>query len=127
VRFEGFGADEDEWVNVKKCIRQRSIPVEASQCKSIVEGDLVLCFRVSGSCAMWLELATLLSNYFCTPFILHPYTFSFLYCDLNLRREMMRHCTLTLMFSKFSGSSTILGGADVYSLLNTIMIEARYF
>ncbi|RCV11404.1 hypothetical protein SETIT_2G183000v2 [Setaria italica] len=45
VRFEGFGADEDEWVNVKKCIRQRSIPVEASQCKSIVEGDLVLCFR----------------------------------------------------------------------------------
>jgi hypothetical protein len=47
VRFEGFGADEDEWVNVKKCIRQRSIPLESSQCRSIVEGDLVLCFRVS--------------------------------------------------------------------------------
>ncbi|RLM86731.1 hypothetical protein C2845_PM04G14910 [Panicum miliaceum] len=45
VRFEGFGADEDEWVNVKKCIRQRSIPLESSQCRSIVEGDLVLCFR----------------------------------------------------------------------------------
>ncbi|XP_066394147.1 protein SAWADEE HOMEODOMAIN HOMOLOG 2-like [Miscanthus floridulus] len=45
VRFDGFGADEDEWVNVKKFIRQRSIPVESSQCKSIVEGDLVLCFR----------------------------------------------------------------------------------
>ncbi|KAJ1289376.1 hypothetical protein BS78_02G159300 [Paspalum vaginatum] len=45
VRFEGFGADEDEWVNVKKSIRQRSIPLESSQCKSIVEGDLVLCFR----------------------------------------------------------------------------------
>lgn len=49
MRFEGFGADEDEWVNVKKFIRQRSIPLESSQCKSIVEGDLVLCFRVSGS------------------------------------------------------------------------------
>jgi len=48
VRFEGFGADEDEWVNVKKCIRERSIPLESSQCRSIVEGDLVLCFRVSG-------------------------------------------------------------------------------
>lgn len=45
VRFEGFGADEDEWVNVKKFIRQRSIPLESSQCKSVVEGDLVLCFR----------------------------------------------------------------------------------
>ncbi|PAN12034.1 hypothetical protein PAHAL_2G237400 [Panicum hallii] len=45
VRFEGFGADEDEWVNVEKCIRQRSIPLESSQCRSIVEGDLVLCFR----------------------------------------------------------------------------------
>lgn len=49
MRFEGFGADEDEWVNVKKFIRQRSIPLESSQCKSIIEGDLVLCFRVSGS------------------------------------------------------------------------------
>ncbi|KAL6655717.1 hypothetical protein ACP70R_006543 [Stipagrostis hirtigluma subsp. patula] len=45
VRYEGFGADEDEWVNVKKAIRQRSIPVESSQCRSIVAGDLVLCFR----------------------------------------------------------------------------------
>ncbi|XP_062199428.1 protein SAWADEE HOMEODOMAIN HOMOLOG 2-like isoform X2 [Phragmites australis] len=45
VRFEGFGADEDEWVNVKKAIRQRSIPLEFSQCRNIVEGDLVLCFR----------------------------------------------------------------------------------
>ena len=48
MRFEGFGGDEDEWVNVKKCIRERSIPLESSQCRSIVEGDLVLCFRVSG-------------------------------------------------------------------------------
>ncbi|TVU09248.1 hypothetical protein EJB05_42732 [Eragrostis curvula] len=45
VRFEGFGADEDEWVNVKKSVRQRSIPLESSQCRSISEGDLVLCFR----------------------------------------------------------------------------------
>jgi hypothetical protein len=46
VRFEGFGAEEDEWVNVRKCIRQRSIPLESSQCRSISEGDLVLCFWV---------------------------------------------------------------------------------
>jgi hypothetical protein len=49
VRFEGFGAEEDEWVNVKKCIRQRSIPLESSQCRSISEGDLVLCFWVIAS------------------------------------------------------------------------------
>ena len=51
---------------------------------------------------------------------------SFRWFDLNLRRETKRHCISTHMFWKFSGSSMILGGADAYSLLNTIMIEARY-
>ena len=46
MRFEGFGAGEDEWVNIKKSIRQRSLPLDSSQCRSISEGDLVLCFRV---------------------------------------------------------------------------------
>ncbi|XP_050157681.1 protein SAWADEE HOMEODOMAIN HOMOLOG 1-like [Malus sylvestris] len=30
VRFVGFGAEEDEWVNVKKAVRERSVPVEHS-------------------------------------------------------------------------------------------------
>nr|CAB3456874.1 unnamed protein product [Digitaria exilis] len=55
VRFEGFGADEDEWVNVKKCIRQRSIPLESSQCGCIVEGDLVLCFREANDEALHFD------------------------------------------------------------------------
>ncbi|XP_057862314.1 protein SAWADEE HOMEODOMAIN HOMOLOG 2 isoform X2 [Cryptomeria japonica] len=45
VRFAGFGAEEDEWVNVRKAVRQRSIPCEASDCVSIRPGDTVLCFR----------------------------------------------------------------------------------
>ncbi|KAL5205453.1 hypothetical protein ABZP36_033662 [Zizania latifolia] len=44
VRFEGFGAEEDEWINVRKAIRLQSIPLESSQCRHIREGDLVLCF-----------------------------------------------------------------------------------
>ncbi|KAL6846433.1 hypothetical protein ACP4OV_023881 [Aristida adscensionis] len=55
VRFEGFGADEDEWVNVKKSIRQRSIPLESSQCQNIVEGDLVLCFREANDEALHFD------------------------------------------------------------------------
>uniref|UniRef100_A0A453KNG5 SAWADEE domain-containing protein n=2 Tax=Aegilops tauschii subsp. strangulata TaxID=200361 RepID=A0A453KNG5_AEGTS len=46
VRFIGYGAEEDEWVNVRKAVRQQSIPLESSECRSIVKGDLVLCFKV---------------------------------------------------------------------------------
>ncbi|KAK3133148.1 hypothetical protein QOZ80_6AG0532980 [Eleusine coracana subsp. coracana] len=55
VRFEGFGADEDEWVNVKRSIRQRSIPLESSQCRSISEGDLVLCFKEGNEDALHFD------------------------------------------------------------------------
>ncbi|KAF8388916.1 hypothetical protein HHK36_025597 [Tetracentron sinense] len=45
VRFVGFGAEEDEWVNVKKAVRERSIPLEPSECQRVKTGDLVLCFQ----------------------------------------------------------------------------------
>ncbi|KAF0914781.1 hypothetical protein E2562_031386 [Oryza meyeriana var. granulata] len=47
VRFQGFGAEEDEWINVRKAIRLQSIPLESSECRLIREGDLVLCFKES--------------------------------------------------------------------------------
>ncbi|XP_038711427.1 protein SAWADEE HOMEODOMAIN HOMOLOG 1-like isoform X1 [Tripterygium wilfordii] len=45
VRFVGFGAEEDEWVNVKKAVRERSIPLEHTECHAVKVGDLVLCFQ----------------------------------------------------------------------------------
>ncbi|TYI22503.1 hypothetical protein ES332_A06G108400v1 [Gossypium tomentosum] len=45
VRFVGFGADEDEWVNVKKAVRHRSIPFQHSECNKVMVGDLVLCLQ----------------------------------------------------------------------------------
>lgn len=46
VRFAGFGAEEDEWVNIKRHVRQRSLPCEASECVAVLPGDLILCFQV---------------------------------------------------------------------------------
>lgn len=46
VRFVGFGAEEDEWVNVKKAVRERSLPLEHSECHKVMVGDVVLCFQV---------------------------------------------------------------------------------
>ena len=46
VRFSGFSYDQDEWVNVKRGVRERSIPLEPSECHRVKVGDLVLCFRV---------------------------------------------------------------------------------
>ncbi|XP_038698376.1 protein SAWADEE HOMEODOMAIN HOMOLOG 1-like isoform X1 [Tripterygium wilfordii] len=45
VRFVGFGAEEDEWINVKKAVRERSIPLEHTECNAVKVGDLVLCFQ----------------------------------------------------------------------------------
>ena len=47
MRFVGFGADEDEWVNVRRGVRPRSLPCEASECVRVIPGDLILCFKVS--------------------------------------------------------------------------------
>ncbi|XP_015902373.3 protein SAWADEE HOMEODOMAIN HOMOLOG 1-like isoform X1 [Ziziphus jujuba] len=45
VRFSGFGKEEDEWVNVRNAVRERSIPLEPSECHKVNVGDLVLCFQ----------------------------------------------------------------------------------
>lgn len=46
MRFSGFNNTEDEWVNVKTAVRQRSIPLEQSECVKVNVGDLVLCYQV---------------------------------------------------------------------------------
>ncbi|OWM86594.1 hypothetical protein CDL15_Pgr015629 [Punica granatum] len=45
VRFTGFGAEEDEWVNIKKAIRERSVPLEHWECHKLKVGDFILCFQ----------------------------------------------------------------------------------
>ncbi|WCJ40854.1 hypothetical protein M5689_021753 [Euphorbia peplus] len=45
VRFAGFANTHDEWVDVKTAIRERSIPLEPTECHKVKIGDLVLCFR----------------------------------------------------------------------------------
>lgn len=47
MRFAGFGKEEDEWVNVRNAVRERSIPLEPSECHKVNVGDLVLCFKVT--------------------------------------------------------------------------------
>lgn len=49
MRFAGFGSEEDEWVNVRTAVRQRSLPCEASECVAVLPGDLILCFQVNWS------------------------------------------------------------------------------
>lgn len=49
ARFVGFGAEEDEWVNVRDSVRMRSIGLDHSECDKVKVGDLVVCFQVSFS------------------------------------------------------------------------------
>lgn len=55
VRYQGFGPEEDEWVNVKKAVRERSIPLESSECRKVEIGDLVLCYRERSDHAMYFD------------------------------------------------------------------------
>uniref|UniRef100_A0A0D9XCR4 SAWADEE domain-containing protein n=1 Tax=Leersia perrieri TaxID=77586 RepID=A0A0D9XCR4_9ORYZ len=55
VRFQGYGAEEDEWINVRKAIRLQSIPLESSECRLIRKGDLVLCFKESNDDALHFD------------------------------------------------------------------------
>ncbi|KAJ0964446.1 hypothetical protein J5N97_029568 [Dioscorea zingiberensis] len=55
VRFAGFGAEEDEWINVLKCVRQRSLPCEASECAVVIPGDLILCFQEGKEQALYFD------------------------------------------------------------------------
>ncbi|PON36621.1 SAWADEE domain containing protein [Parasponia andersonii] len=45
VRFAGYRKEDDEWVNVRTGVRERSIPLEPSECHKVKVGDLVLCFQ----------------------------------------------------------------------------------
>ncbi|KAL5224133.1 hypothetical protein ABZP36_010772 [Zizania latifolia] len=55
VRFSGFGAEEDEWINVRKCVRQRSVPCESTECVAVLPGDLILCFQEGKEQALYFD------------------------------------------------------------------------
>ncbi|KAI7726160.1 hypothetical protein M8C21_008644, partial [Ambrosia artemisiifolia] len=55
VRFSGFSNDQDEWVNVRSAIRERSIPLEASECHKVKDGDLLLCYRANEDHALYSD------------------------------------------------------------------------
>ncbi|XP_020523597.1 protein SAWADEE HOMEODOMAIN HOMOLOG 2 isoform X2 [Amborella trichopoda] len=55
VRFSGFGSEEDEWVNVKKCVRLRSLPCETAECVVVLPGDLILCFQEGKEQALYFD------------------------------------------------------------------------
>ncbi|XP_062199215.1 protein SAWADEE HOMEODOMAIN HOMOLOG 2-like [Phragmites australis] len=59
VRFSGFGAEEDEWINVRKCVRQRSLPCEATECIAVLPGDLILCFQEGKEQALYFDARVL--------------------------------------------------------------------
>lgn len=70
VRFAGFGPEEDEWVNILKHIRQRSLPCESSECVAVLPGDLILCFQVqftlySSSISQFFKIISVHGNLFC--------------------------------------------------------------
>ncbi|KAI4333620.1 hypothetical protein L6164_018404 [Bauhinia variegata] len=55
VRFAGFGPEEDEWVNIKKNVRPRSLPCESSECVAVLPGDLILCFQEGKEQALYFD------------------------------------------------------------------------
>eukprot|EP00249_Psilotum_nudum_P004911 c18407_g1_i1 orf=682-1416(-) len=55
VRFAGFGPEEDEWVNVRSAVRQRSLPCEAAECVAVLPGDLILCFQEGNDQALYYD------------------------------------------------------------------------
>ncbi|XP_020554519.1 protein SAWADEE HOMEODOMAIN HOMOLOG 2 isoform X2 [Sesamum indicum] len=55
VRFAGFGPEEDEWVNIRRHVRQRSLPCESSECVAVLPGDLILCFQEGKEQALYFD------------------------------------------------------------------------
>ncbi|XP_027082722.1 protein SAWADEE HOMEODOMAIN HOMOLOG 1-like [Coffea eugenioides] len=55
VRYVGFGPEEDEWVNVIKSVRERSVSLEHSECHKVRVGDIVLCFQERKDVARYYE------------------------------------------------------------------------
>lgn len=55
VRFAGFGPEEDEWINIRKHVRPRSLPCESSECVVVIPGDLILCFQEGKEQALYYD------------------------------------------------------------------------
>ncbi|XP_047332657.1 protein SAWADEE HOMEODOMAIN HOMOLOG 1 [Impatiens glandulifera] len=55
VRFAGFSSTHDEWINVSRNVRERSIPMEPSECGRLKVGDLVLCYRQNDDHALYSD------------------------------------------------------------------------
>lgn len=55
VRFAGFDRQEDEWVSADKSIRERSIPLDPTECNYVNVGDQVLCYRVNEYLALYVD------------------------------------------------------------------------
>ncbi|GKB90695.1 protein SAWADEE homeodomain homolog 1 [Tanacetum coccineum] len=47
--------DEDEWVNARNGVRERSIPLVASECHKVKVADLVLCYRANEDHALYSD------------------------------------------------------------------------
>ncbi|KAL9226853.1 hypothetical protein vseg_002619 [Gypsophila vaccaria] len=59
VRFVGFGPDEDEWLNVKKDVRERSVPLENWECRKVNVGDIMLCLQERKDQAIYYDARVL--------------------------------------------------------------------
>uniref|UniRef100_A0A2P2IJK4 Protein SAWADEE HOMEODOMAIN HOMOLOG 1 n=1 Tax=Rhizophora mucronata TaxID=61149 RepID=A0A2P2IJK4_RHIMU len=55
VRFAGYSNAHDEWVNLKRSVRERSIPLVPSECDKVHVGDLVLCFQLRQQHAVYYD------------------------------------------------------------------------
>ncbi|KAL9244608.1 hypothetical protein vseg_018369 [Gypsophila vaccaria] len=55
VRFAGFGNSHDEWVNVRTGVRERSVPLDPSECHKVKVGDQVLCFQERPDYAVYVD------------------------------------------------------------------------
>ncbi|QCD86577.1 protein SAWADEE HOMEODOMAIN HOMOLOG 2 [Vigna unguiculata] len=55
VRFAGFGPEEDEWINIRRHVRPRSLPCESSECVVVIPGDLILCFQEGKEQALYFD------------------------------------------------------------------------
>uniref|UniRef100_A0A0E0LBN2 Homeobox domain-containing protein n=1 Tax=Oryza punctata TaxID=4537 RepID=A0A0E0LBN2_ORYPU len=55
VRFSGFGARDDEWIDVRTCVRQRSHPCVPTECAAVLPGDTILCFQEGKHQALYFD------------------------------------------------------------------------
>ncbi|KAL2326758.1 hypothetical protein Fmac_020185 [Flemingia macrophylla] len=55
VRFPAFQPGEEEWINIRKHVRPRSLPCVPSDCVLVIPGDLVLCFQEDKEQALYFD------------------------------------------------------------------------